>query len=104
MKRYIINTFIFIVSFSFTYGNKAEAQHTSNSIEIHDNQYACYNSMIYFIIDSTFSIGNYSEEGDMYDSGYTQEEYLDTLLSNNQLHAFDNFMKHFPFRFPQRGI
>ncbi len=51
--------------------------------------------MQYDIIDSSIFIGNFSEEGDMYDSGYTQEIYLDTTLSKAQVRAFNNFMNHF---------
>jgi hypothetical protein len=97
MNRNSISILIFIVSFIVLSGNQLQAQRMPNSIEIHDNQYACYNSMQYFIIDSSFSIGNYSEEGDMYDSGYTQEELLDTILTKTQIHIINRFIEHFPF-------
>lgn len=97
MKKYIINTIIFIMSISFTSGNQLKAQHIPNSIEIHDNQYSCVNSMEYFIIDTSLSIGYYSEEGDLYDSGYIQDELVDTVLTKTQIHKIDYFMQHFPF-------
>jgi hypothetical protein len=96
MKRCIITGLALIMSL-FSIGNKTAAQRIPNSIEIHDNQYACYNSTEYFIIDSTISIYGYSEEGEMYDSGYTDEVYLDTTLSKTQLHTLYYFMEHFPF-------
>jgi hypothetical protein len=82
---------------SFTNGGQLKAQRIPNSITIHDNQYSCINSMEYFIIDSSLSIGYYSEEGDLYDSGYIQDELVDTVLTKTQIHAIDYFMKHFPF-------
>ena len=76
-----------------TPGNLVSAQRIPNSIIIHDNQYACYNSTEYFIIDSTISVYGYSEEGDMYDSGYTDEVYLDTTLSKTQMNTLDYFIE-----------
>jgi len=95
MKLHVIGTVVFTLLVSFV--PVCKSQLPRETIEIHDNQYACYNSMQYFIIDSSFSIGNYSEEGDIYDSGYTQEELLDTILSKTRMRIFENFMAHFPF-------
>jgi hypothetical protein len=95
MGRYKLLAIVFVILISLF--NTVNAQRVPNSIVIHDNQYACYNSTEYFIIDSSISVYVYSEEGDMYDSGYTDEVYLDTMLSNTQIHSLNYFMEHFQF-------
>jgi hypothetical protein len=99
MKLYVLSAFIFMLVVSFIPANniRKEYQVRDKWIEIHDNQYDCYNSMEYSITDSTIYIDNYAEEGDMYDSNYTPAALLDRKLSKTQRQTFANFMNHFPF-------
>ena len=64
-------------------------------IEIHDNQYDCYNSMEYYLTNTTLCIKNYSEHGDMYDSSYIPEALLDKSLSKSEIQKVEYFMTHF---------
>jgi len=67
------------------------------TIEIHDNQYACYNSTEYYLIlvDSTLTIDEYSEHGDMNDSNYNPDDLLSEKLSKEQMLRAEEFMANF---------
>lgn len=67
------------------------------TIEIHDNQYACYNSTEYYLIlvDSTLTIDNYSEHGDMDDTNYNPADLLDEKLTKDQMLKAQEFMAGF---------
>lgn len=95
MRLYLICAFVFTLIFSFV--STCKSQEKEKIITIHDNQYDCVNSMEYFITDSTIYIDNYSEEGAMYDSGYSPAPLLDKKLSKSKREMLQNFMEHFPF-------
>jgi hypothetical protein len=66
-------------------------------IEIHDNQYDCYNSMEYYLTSNSLYIDNYSEHGDMYDANYKPEALLDKVLSKSEMQKVKYFIAHFPY-------
>lgn len=84
------------ISFILLFVSAVSVSNGQHSIEIHDNQNDCVNSMEYTITDSTIYIDNYAEEGAMYDSNYTPQVFLDKKLSKKQRIALESFMKNFP--------
>jgi hypothetical protein len=78
------------------HGNVADP---AGTIEIHDNQYACYNSIEYYLIlvDSTLTIDDYSEHADMNDTNYNPKDLLDEKLSKEQMIRAQEFMASFPW-------
>ncbi len=95
MRLYAIGISVFTMLVSFI--PVCKGQEMRKTIEIHDNQYDCYNSTEYTLTDSTIHIDNYAEEGNMYDSGYTPKALLDKKLSKTKRHLLADFMEHFPF-------
>jgi len=95
MKLFIPVFCVLVLIFAFD--STCKSQEKEEMITIHDNQYDCVNSMEYFITDSTIYIDNFSEEGEMYDSGYSPAPLLDKKLSKSKRQMLQNFMQHFPF-------
>lgn len=66
-------------------------------IEIHDNQYGCYVSREYYLQDSTLTVDDYNEEGELHDSKYQNKDLLSRKLSAIQIQKEKEFMSHFPW-------
>jgi len=65
-------------------------------IEIHDNQYGCYQSREYYLQDSVLTIDDYDEEGAIHDSKYKNKDLLNRKLSEAEIRKEINFMASFP--------
>src|ERR1700722_4041099 len=100
--KYITGFVILFLLTAFTLFHKHTRHYTNvadpaGTIEIHDNQYACYNSREYYLIlvDSTLTIDDYSEHGDMNDTNYQPDDLLSQKLSKVDMLRAEEFMASF---------
>jgi len=98
--KYIPGLVVVFLLTAFTVQHKyRKPGEPGGTIEIHDNQYACYNSTEYYLIlvDSSLVIDNYSEHGDMNDTNYNPDDLLNEKLSKEDMLRAQDFMASFPW-------